>query len=228
MVLRRLERTARLAHVLSDLAIFGAYAAIPLSILYFARRKRQELEFPRLYWLFAGFILSCGLTHLIEATIFWQPWYRFAALIKLITAILSWGTVFALIRILPAALQLPGTAGLNQRLRREILEREQSEAAVKESSARLELALEHAGLGEWTCDPATPSSQISRRAGEIVGLDQQPVEDLATLARLAVALTGFASPEDRRRAIEAGFDTFLSKPADIQELLAVVQRHGGR
>jgi PAS domain S-box-containing protein len=37
-----------------------------------------------------------------------------------------------------------------------------------------------------------------------------------------IALSGYAQPEDRQRAIEAGFDTHLSKPAAIDTLLALV------
>lgn len=40
-----------------------------------------------------------------------------------------------------------------------------------------------------------------------------------------VALTGLAQPEDRRRAQEAGFDHYLSKPlnrATLERLLAVI------
>jgi signal transduction histidine kinase/ActR/RegA family two-component response regulator len=37
-----------------------------------------------------------------------------------------------------------------------------------------------------------------------------------------VALTGYAAPEDERRAQETGFDRFLAKPADFEELEAVL------
>ena len=33
-----------------------------------------------------------------------------------------------------------------------------------------------------------------------------------------IALTGYGQEEDRRRALEAGFDAHLTKPADIEEL----------
>jgi PAS domain S-box-containing protein len=37
-----------------------------------------------------------------------------------------------------------------------------------------------------------------------------------------IALSGYAQPEDRRRAVEAGFDNHISKPAAIDVLLAVI------
>jgi PAS domain S-box-containing protein len=39
----------------------------------------------------------------------------------------------------------------------------------------------------------------------------------------AVALTGYAKPEDRRRALGAGFQKFVPKPVEIHELAAVVR-----
>ena len=66
--------------------------------------------------------------------------------------------------------------------------------------------------------------------------DMTGVEALSRLrmdertARMPVlALTAQAMKGDRERFIEAGFDGYLSKPVDIDELLATVARHcGGR
>jgi two-component system, sensor histidine kinase len=33
-----------------------------------------------------------------------------------------------------------------------------------------------------------------------------------------IALTGYGQPEDRRRALEAGFDHHLTKPIDLDRL----------
>jgi signal transduction histidine kinase/DNA-binding response OmpR family regulator len=44
-----------------------------------------------------------------------------------------------------------------------------------------------------------------------------------TSASCLIALTGYGQPTDRRRASEAGFDHHLTKPADPDELLRVVQ-----
>jgi CheY-like chemotaxis protein len=37
-----------------------------------------------------------------------------------------------------------------------------------------------------------------------------------------VALTGYAQPEDRQRALDAGFDGFVAKPMDPDELNRIV------
>jgi CheY-like chemotaxis protein len=42
--------------------------------------------------------------------------------------------------------------------------------------------------------------------------------------RPAVALTAHARPDDRRRALEAGFDAYVVKPVDTRDLVSVVSR----
>jgi hypothetical protein len=103
------------AHILSDIAIWGAYTGIPLTLAFFAVRRR-DVPFTPLFWLFAAFIFSCGSTHLVEAIIFWSPIYNFSALMKIGTALVSWVTLIALIRIAPQALELPRMAKLNEEL----------------------------------------------------------------------------------------------------------------
>lgn len=83
----------------SDLFIWLAYVSIPLVLLYFTRRR--DLPFPRVFVLFALFILACGTTHLIDALIFKYPIYRFAGLMKAVTAVVSWATVITLIQLIP-------------------------------------------------------------------------------------------------------------------------------
>ncbi|MEZ6140443.1 MAG: response regulator [Zavarzinella sp.] len=110
-------------HIIADSAIFAAYFAIPCLLAYFVLRRR-DLPFPPIFWLFAMFILSCGIGHAIEASIFWHPWYRLSGFVKMITAIVSWATVIGLIPLIPKALSLPGLAAVNKQLREEIARRE--------------------------------------------------------------------------------------------------------
>lgn len=118
-------------HIFGDLAIFGAYFAIPLLLIYFVLRHK-DVPFPPIFWLFAAFILSCGIGHLVEATLFWHPWYRLSGLVKGFTAIVSWMTVVALIPLVPKALALPGLKVVNEELQRtaESLRRSNEELEV--------------------------------------------------------------------------------------------------
>jgi signal transduction histidine kinase/CheY-like chemotaxis protein len=113
-------------HIASDLAIWGAYTAIPCVLAFFILR-RQDIPFPRILWLFVAFIFACGTTHLISAIIFWQPVYRLDGVVKFFTAVVSWGTVIALVQITPKVLHLPGLAKLNAQLAHEIAERKHAE-----------------------------------------------------------------------------------------------------
>ncbi|HTR29564.1 MAG TPA: ATP-binding protein [Puia sp.] len=92
-------------YIISDLLIWSAYFAIPAVIIRYLSRK-QDIRFVRIYFLFAAFILACGATHFLDAIAFWIPAYRFNAFVLLITGILSWVTVFQLIKILPHAFSL--------------------------------------------------------------------------------------------------------------------------
>ena len=124
-------------HVLSDLAVWSAYFTIPGILIYFIVRKR-DLPFQVVFLLFGGFILFCGTTHLMEAIIFWWPAYRLAGLIKLLTALISWATVFALIQVAPRALAMRSPEALE----REITARRLAEEALQQANAELELRVE--------------------------------------------------------------------------------------
>lgn len=135
-------------HILSDLGIWSAYFAIPLVLAYFVAR-RKDLPFRRLFFLFAAFILMCGSTHLMEASIFWWPAYRLAGVLKFITALVSWTTVFALVPIVPRVL----TMRTPEELEREIKARIQAETAMHRANAELERRVQErtAELAEANC-----------------------------------------------------------------------------
>jgi signal transduction histidine kinase/CheY-like chemotaxis protein len=120
-------------HILSDLAVWSAYFAIPCLLVYFVLRRR-DVPFPTVFWLFGAFILACGTTHLMEAIIFWHPVYRLAGAIKLLTAIVSWGTVAALVPIIPKALVMRSP----EELEREVAARKQAEYALQRANIELE------------------------------------------------------------------------------------------
>ena len=92
-------------YIASDLSIWGAYMAIPLILIRFIIVK-QGIPLRSVFWLFGAFILLCGLTHLVDATMFWWPAYRFNALIRFLTGLISIATVIALIKYFDQALGL--------------------------------------------------------------------------------------------------------------------------
>jgi chemotaxis family two-component system sensor kinase Cph1 len=92
-------------YIISDLTIWLAYMAIPLILIRFIFIKKG-VPLAGVFWLFGAFILFCGLTHLIDAAMFWIPAYRINALIRLLTAVVSVATVLALIRYFKEAVGL--------------------------------------------------------------------------------------------------------------------------
>jgi two-component system, sensor histidine kinase and response regulator len=116
-------------HIISDVAIFAAYTAIPLLLLYFIFHKKTGAFLP-VFALFAVFILACGCVHLIEATIFWHPWYRFSGFMKAVTAVVSLCTVAALVPLLPKFLAMRTP----EELEREIADRKAAEAEAERAN----------------------------------------------------------------------------------------------
>jgi signal transduction histidine kinase len=140
-------------YILSDLTIWLSYFLIPLTLGYFVyKRKKSTTPFKSIIFLFIAFILACGISHLIDAVIFWWPAYRLSALIRFATAGVSMGTVFALVQIAPKVIELKSpemleklvairTAelqGLNLRLQEEVNQRERAEQKLVEINLQLE------------------------------------------------------------------------------------------
>ena len=122
-------------HVISDSLIALSYYCIPLILVYFIR-KHRDLPFNRIFWMFGGFILACGTTHLMEIWNVWHGSYVLAGVVKAITAAISVLTAAVLIPLVPKVLSLPGRMHLeevNRKLEREIAERKRTEPAGPES-----------------------------------------------------------------------------------------------
>ena len=92
-------------YIISDLMIWLAYMVIPLVLVRYLFVKKG-VPLPGVFWLFGAFILLCGLTHLIDAVIFWMPIYRISALIRFLTGVVSVATVVALFRYFDVAVGL--------------------------------------------------------------------------------------------------------------------------
>ena len=131
-------------HTVSDLLIALAYYVIPFALLYIARR-RTDLVYPWMFWLFATFILACGTTHLMSVWVIWYPVYRLDGAVKLITAIASVPTAILLIRLAPLVVAIPSPEQLhvaNRELQHEIEERKAAEEQIRRLNADLEKRVE--------------------------------------------------------------------------------------
>jgi len=90
-------------HVLCDFIIGTCYFIIPSLLIKFTFRIKQAYpELMHYRWVFFGFacfILSCGMTHFVEVLTLWIPIYKFSALVKMICATASLSTAASLPRV---------------------------------------------------------------------------------------------------------------------------------
>lgn len=134
-------------YIISDVLIWGAYFAIPLFILKYIARDGHS-RYYKVYLLFAMFIVACGATHLLDAIIFWEPYYRLSAVVRAITAIVSWMTVIYLYKKSEYLFSLKAPEVLDA----EVKFRKQIEYDLHEKNELLNEAQEIAKLGFWKWD----------------------------------------------------------------------------
>ncbi len=116
-------------HVISDAVTALSYYAIPLALLYLIR-KRKDFPFKTLVALYGAFILLCGTTHIFGIWVIWHPDYALEGVVKTLTAVASFITLFVTINLIPKALQLVGPgdfARVNAQLQQNIIERDRAQ-----------------------------------------------------------------------------------------------------
>ncbi len=147
--------------IISDGITFLSYFGIPLFLIFFLRNNAiGKLPFGKIIWLFAFFILSCGITHALDALMFWFPIYNFLGFTKIVTAGISFTTFLALTieskRIIKLkspeelkriiALRTKELKELNTQLRQEVDQRKAYEIRLEKSisqNKQLFLELHH-------------------------------------------------------------------------------------
>jgi PAS domain S-box-containing protein len=197
-------------HVISDALIVLAYYSIPITLVYFVR-KRKDLEFHWMFVCFAVFILACGTTHLMEIWSVWHANYWLSGSVKALTALASVPTAILLVKLVPHALALPSASQLNrvnESLQAEIIERKKAGQKLRgllESAPDAMVIVNREGI------VVLVNSQTEKLFGyERTELLEQPVE-LLLPHRFRGAHHGhrgnfFASP--RARAMGAGLELF--------------------
>jgi PAS domain S-box-containing protein len=127
-------------HVVSDSLIFVAYVSIPATLIYLVR-KRSDLPFDWMFVCFGAFIVSCGLTHLLEVWTLWVPSYWLSGAVKAVTAAASLCTAALLMMLVPKAIALPSPNDMRR-----------ASAALEASDARFRAAAEGSGDAFYILD----------------------------------------------------------------------------
>lgn len=166
-------------HVISDSIIAFSYYCIPISLIYLVR-KRRDIPFNWIFWMFGLFILGCGTTHLMEVWTVWHPVYLISGVVKAVTAAISVITAVALIPLLPKAVSLPGPSQLleiNVQLQRQMTARMQREQELTRTTEELETRVQ---------DRTTELASINRSLEKEIALGVEAQQALrASQARLS-------------------------------------------
>jgi signal transduction histidine kinase len=133
-------------YVAADGSLALAWLSIALALLWFLRR-RQDI---RPGWLLSSLALSVafsiasGAVYAMSLWTLWHPDYAVDAAIRAVAASAAVATAVALWRLMPEALQAPGSRQLQATLATlegELAQRRQAEAALIETNRRLEQQL---------------------------------------------------------------------------------------
>ena len=145
-------------HVISDSLIALSYLSIPVTLVYFIR-KRRDLPFNWMFVAFGVFILACGATHAMEVWTLWHATYWLSGAVKVVTAVASLTTAVLLVKLVPQALALPSP----EELRREIAERSRAQAELAHAKNNLEQRVEER-TAEIAATNQILTQEIRRRA----------------------------------------------------------------
>lgn len=205
-------------HLISDGLITLAYLLIPAAMLSFIRR-RKDVPFGWIAWLFGAFIVACGMTHAMEVWTLWYPVYWYSGVLKAFTALVSLGTAWMLYTLMPQAVALPSAGQLreaNAALKKEIASRRQAEAELVRAKAEVE-----ALLGRTTAE-AQRTAAILDRFFEVAPLGMLLADEKLTIVRANPAL-----PQVTRRPefdfVGARFDEVPRMPAEVLEAVEAVR-----
>jgi len=158
-------------HAISDGIIAFSYYFIPLMLIYLVR-KRRDLPFHWIFFMFGVFILSCGTTHAMEIWTLWHGTYRLAGVIKAVTALASLSTGVMLVPMVPKALLLPSPSQLraaNLELQKENAERRRVEEVLEGSRNFVEAVLNTVSTAIIVLDVEGKIVQCNRACEQISG-----------------------------------------------------------
>lgn len=165
-------------HIIADLVIWLAYTSIPIALLVIIRKKKDVLPYPILWVMFSLFIISCGLTHLMEAFIFWWPAYRLLGLLKVITAVVSALTVLILLPKLNRILSLKPVEYVDQEVADAKVRMElEKQKEIEEHDALVVNVIEDNFAGYWDFNLVNGEAVISHGFKAMFGYKDSEIED---------------------------------------------------
>lgn len=209
-------------NIVSDSVIALAYLSIPVTLIYFIRR-RKDLPFNWMFAAFGVFILACGATHVMEIWTIWNPSYWLSGALKALTAAASIVTAVLLVKLVPAALRIPSQDQLTT-LNNELVA---ANADLQEANRRLEEAncAKRDFLGNMSHELRTPLNAVLGYAQLLKrdpGLGERQAHGLNTIEQSGQHLLSLIGDLLDLTKIEAGKLDLHPEALDLPAFLAVV------
>jgi PAS domain S-box-containing protein len=148
-------------HMISDLLIGLSYVVISLTLVYLVRSSKGGIPFHWMFLAFGTFIIACGATHFMEVLTLWQPAYWASAYVKVVTAVASVATAFALPLAIPPILRNVQAVGLSETRSLELARTNQDLSTANEKLQELDrlrrrfVAQAAANIGDWEWEITT-------------------------------------------------------------------------
>lgn len=161
--------------VTADLLIALAYFSIPLTLLRFVHKRGPDAHH-WVPWMFSAFIFACGLTHLTDVWMIWQPYYGLAAAAKALTAVVSVFTAAALWRLVPKALAIPTVHELQSAiasLQAEVKQRKTAQESLADAEQSLSVTLASIEAGFIATDDQGRVTRMNEVAEKVTGWPQE-------------------------------------------------------
>jgi len=155
-------------HLVCDLLAATAFLAV-FGFLAWQLLRDGGKRIPWRVWLPVTLLVVAGLMHLMDVWQFYWPAYRFAGLLKLVAAVVSWATLLSFVPFISRSL----SGGSWGDLQLHITNREKAEQQLREVEAAHRSMVESLPLNLFRKDREGRFVEVNKRMAGIIGQSQE-------------------------------------------------------